>query len=135
MTGRGTCWGWGYEPDRRGLEPAIHPRTPLPLRPLAVLLCLALAGCHEYDTYNRPGVWHPDDANVANIAAMASRPADLIRGHGAGESDGRAAVGAIDRLWPDSLPTATGPTGSPTGPTAGKGFAAPLGTGAKSGTP
>ena len=105
------------------------------LRSLALLLCLALAGCHEYDTYNRPGVWHPDDANVANIAAMASRPADLIRGHGAGESDGRAAVGAIDRLWPITSSGPTGGSSGPTGPTAGKGFAAPLGTGAKSGTP
>ena len=100
-------------------------------RSLALLLCFTLAGCHEYDTYNRPGVWHPDAANAANIAAMASRPEDLIRGHGAGETDGRAAVGAIDRLWPDSSPTATGPAA----PTAAKGFAAPLGTGAKSGAP
>ena len=100
-------------------------------RSLAMLLCFCLAGCHEYDTYNRPGVWHPDDANAANIAAMASRPPDLIRGHGAGETEGRAAVGAIDRLWADSPPTATGPTG----PAAGKAFAAPLGTGATSGAP
>ncbi|MGC8475579.1 MAG: hypothetical protein ACP5NP_04420 [Acetobacteraceae bacterium] len=99
------------------------------LRPLTLLLCLALGGCHEYDTYNRPGVWHPDDANAANIAAMASRPGDLIRGHGAGDSDGRAAVGAIDRLWPEAPPASSAT------PTAAKGFAKPLSAGVKAGAP
>ncbi len=101
----------------------------------AAALCLIVTGCHAYDTYRRPGVWHPDDANAVNIAAMASRPADLIRGHGPGDSDGRQAVKAISRVWWDGQAFPPTPAGSGTRPggTGAKGFATPLSGGSSGG--
>ena len=110
-----------------------------------LVICAGLAGCAATDTYSRPGTWHPDGANAANIAAMAAHPLDLARGRGLPGSDGILAVRAIDRLRDAVPPTAAGATdggatgggatggGATGGPSA---FAAPvMPTSAASGSP
>jgi len=62
------------------------------------LVLAALTGCAATDTYRRPGTWHPDGANAANIAAMAANPEDLVHGRGSPGSNGELAARAIDRL-------------------------------------
>jgi hypothetical protein len=108
------------------------------------LLCLAtLAGCAATDTYSRPGTWHPDGANAANIAAMAADPEDLRHGRGEPGSVGRLAVQAIDRRWDAATPpgatssAATGGTGPGSRPAGGpSAFAAPVAPGfGAAGTP
>ena len=51
-------------------------------RPLICLSLLALAGCAESDPYRRPGMWQPEGANAANMAAMVERKSDLVHGRG-----------------------------------------------------
>ena len=100
-----------------------------------LMICAGLAGCAATDPYSRPGTWHPDGANAANIAAMAAHPLDLARGRGRSGSDGILAVQAIDRLHDATPPTSAGPTGGSAtgGPSA---FAAPaLPASAASGSP
>lgn len=118
---------------------------PMVRRPLrragGLLLCLgALAGCAGTDTYRRPGTWHPDGANAANIAAMAANPGDLLRGRGSPGSDGPLAARAIDRLWDVPQPGTGGASAG--GPSAGaqptggpSGFATPLSASGPSGSP
>ena len=67
---------------------------PLPL----VLLIVGgsmLSGCSQFDTYNRPYTWHPTGANVANIAAQAAYPQDLVVGEGSDKTDAASLVPAI----------------------------------------
>ena len=96
--------------------PAASARLARPARAAAgsLLLLGSLAGCAATDTYSRPGTWHPDAANAANIAAMAANPEDLVHGRGSPGSDGTLAVGAIDRLWDAAQPSPAG-TGGPAG--------------------
>ncbi len=95
--------GGGEAPGRRPAS-GVAGRTPARLGRLlghlagCLPVLLALAGCAATDTYHRPGTWHPDAANAANIAAMAARPEDLLRGRGSPGSDGALAVQALVRF-------------------------------------
>ncbi len=100
------------------------------------LMLAALTGCAATDTYRRPGTWHPDGANAANIAAMAENPEDLVHGRGSPGSNGALAAQAIDRL--SETKSGTQGTGKGSG---GKGaggtarFATPLTAGTGTGSP
>jgi type IV pilus biogenesis protein CpaD/CtpE len=84
-----------------------------------MLLLGSLAGCAATDTYSRPGTWHPDAANAANIAAMAANPEDLLHGRGSHGSDATLAVGAIERVWNAAQPNPADPGGGTGGGTGG----------------
>ena len=118
--------------------PCITHRRPLGRAAGLLLALLALGGCAATDTYSRPGTWHPDGANAANLAAMAANPADLLHGRGRGGSDGALAAAAIERLW-DGPPPATGGTGGTAGGAQANGgtsaFAKPLPASGPSGSP
>lgn len=72
-----------------------------------------VAGCAESDPYRRAGMWHPSGANAANIAAMASRPADLVRGRDTAHANGQEAVSAVQRMRDADLTVGASPTGAP----------------------
>ena len=87
---------------------------------LAVLPVLLLAACETDVPVGVMEGWHMTGANAANLAAMAARPRDLVRGRGgpapSGLGDARHAVIGIDRVWqdqPKALPDASngGPKG------------------------
>ncbi len=72
------------------------------LAPCALaLLAGGLAGCASTDPLTRQGVWRPNYANDADLRAMVSQPADLLRGQGAAGSSGQQAATAIDHLRED----------------------------------
>lgn len=60
-----------------------------------------LAGCSSLEPYRRPYAWHPAGANQANLAAMVADPHDLARGRSDQETDGQAAVLAIEHVRED----------------------------------
>ncbi|MBV8912810.1 MAG: hypothetical protein JOZ05_07215 [Acetobacteraceae bacterium] len=60
-----------------------------------------LAGCAETDPYRRPGMWQPEGANAANLAAMVELPSDLVRGRSDRTALTRESQGAVERLWED----------------------------------
>lgn len=62
---------------------------------------LLVAGCAEGYLYRRQGMWQPEGANAANLAAMVQRPADLLRGRGDPVAERREAADAVKRLWED----------------------------------
>jgi hypothetical protein len=101
------------------------PRTPLaPLR--CACLVLLLAGCNEFDPYNRAGMWQPSGANAINVAVMVQNPSDLLRGRGTAGSPGIQAGPAVARLWdgksvalPSTSSEATGAGQGRAGATAG----------------
>jgi len=66
------------------------------LKRLIVLLTLGLAGCG--DPFERPGTWHLEGVNDANLRAMVADPHDLEEGVSEPGSDGRLAAGAVARL-------------------------------------
>jgi hypothetical protein len=70
---------------------------------LALPLLLASAGCEIFDPYSREGSWRPTGANEQNLATMAARPAERVRGTGAEGAMGATAAGAIDRLRADRV--------------------------------
>jgi uncharacterized membrane protein YgcG len=73
-----------------------------PILPLVLATSLALAACdHHTDSIARLNRIPFGGANDANIAAMAERPADLMRGRGQGPVDGTTAEGPIHRLLTD----------------------------------
>ena len=79
----------------------------------AVLLAL-LSGCAGPDPYDFPQTWRPTGANDANLAVMATRPADLARGRGTGPADAQVAAAAVDRLrsgHPKAIDTSSGSSG------------------------
>ena len=87
-------------------------------------LLLTLAGCEWFDPYQREGVWRPVGANQANIAAMVSKPNDLIAGHDDGRTDANPQLIAIGRVSldvPKSLPSAGGGGGGGGGSSGGSG--------------
>lgn len=59
---------------------------------------LLMAGC-EAGPYRRADTWHPTRANAGNIAAMATRLGDLIRGRSGTRTDARQSAEAVDRVW------------------------------------
>ena len=71
------------------------------IRQLLVLVAALVAGCAEADPYRREGMWQPEGANQANIAAMVQRPADLRHGRSDSIRETRRAVDAVERLWSD----------------------------------
>jgi hypothetical protein len=72
---------------------------PIPLT-MSVMLVVCAAGCTNYvGPYDRTDVWHPTGSNAGNLAAMAVRPTDLIRGKNGQQGDARQAATAIDHVW------------------------------------
>lgn len=71
------------------------------LPPVAACLCLVCVGCSAADPYDRPGMWQPEGDNASNIAAMAERPFDLIRGRGESTPQIFEGRDAVQRLWQD----------------------------------
>lgn len=70
--------------------------------PARIALCAApllLAGCMSREPYHRTDVWQPTGANIANIAAMAADPHDLIRGRGVTEHSAKAPELAVEKTW------------------------------------
>ena len=65
----------------------------------AALSLLALAGCDQIDPLTRPYMWHPDDVNAQNIAAMAANPADLTHGRDSRRRRVLMESDAVDHLW------------------------------------
>ena len=53
------------------------------IRLLPLLLLAVTAGCSAFDPYRREGTWRPNGANEQNLAVMAVRPAERVRGTGA----------------------------------------------------
>ena len=84
-----------------------HTSAPRRRRPVwgAMLGLLALSGCAATDPFQRPGAWRPEGVNQANTAAMVARPADLLRGRGAGGTDSPLATAAVTRLWEGTPPS------------------------------
>lgn len=70
-------------------------------RQLIALLAAFVAGCAEADPYRRHGMWQPEGANSANIAAMVQNPADLLRGRAERSAETHRAADAVERLWSD----------------------------------
>jgi hypothetical protein len=72
---------------------------------LALLLPLlaTAAGCQALDPYRREGSWRPHGANEQNLAVMAVRPAERVRGTGAEGAAGFTAAAAIERLRTDRV--------------------------------
>lgn len=72
-----------------------------------VLLSLPLlaASCAAIDPYTRPGVWRPVGANESNLAVMAVRPAERVRGSAEAGVAGLAASTAVERLRTDRVRT------------------------------
>ena len=66
----------------------------------ALPLLAATAGC---DPYKRAGAWRPSAVNEQNLATMAVRPAERVRGTGAEGATGFTAAGAIERLRADRV--------------------------------
>jgi type IV pilus biogenesis protein CpaD/CtpE len=66
---------------------------------VAAALILLLSGCAAVDPYRRPGMWQPEGANAANMAAMVERPFDLLRGRKDRTARTHHARDAVERLW------------------------------------
>jgi type IV pilus biogenesis protein CpaD/CtpE len=77
-------------------------------RDLAWLALALLAACAETDPYRRSGMWQPEGANAANIAAMVERPSDLVGGRNDRAPETRQARDAVERLWEDRQRTLRG---------------------------
>jgi hypothetical protein len=73
------------------------------IRLLPLLLLAVTAGCSAFDPYRREGTWRPNGANEQNLAVMAVRPAERVRGTGAEGAQGFTAADAITRLRTDRL--------------------------------
>ena len=69
------------------------------MKTLLLALPLLLAACG--DPYQRPGTWHAEGVNDANLRAQASDKSDFIRGHGDPGSNGTLDAAAVDRLQQD----------------------------------
>lgn len=87
---------------------------------------IALAGCdasnNYLDPYQKPYVWHPTGAPMANVAAQLADPRDMIMGHGITAADAKQTGTAIDRVWQDrGKPIASSGSGASPGASAGTG--------------
>ena len=91
----------------------------------------AISGCARLDTYNRPYTWHPTGANLANIAAQAAHPGDLVLGHGDDRADAAELVPAIQQVDGGASGATAGGGGNAA---AAGGGAAPGGAGSGSGS-
>jgi hypothetical protein len=63
---------------------------------------MALAGCSQFDPYQRTGTWHENNAVNQNIAVELQNPSDMIRGQSSPTLTGRIALGAISKIGKDS---------------------------------
>jgi hypothetical protein len=74
------------------------------LNPVLLLPLLATAAaCDAIDPYRREGVWRPAGVNEQNLAVMAARPEERVRGTGAEGAIGFIAAGAVERLRADKV--------------------------------
>ena len=65
---------------------------------LPTLVLLGLTGCQQLDPLTRPYSWQPSNVNASNIATMAVRPADLMRGrHASARRPAREPSAAAER--------------------------------------
>jgi hypothetical protein len=60
-----------------------------------IVLCTALAGCTQFEPFQREGTWHQNDAPMHNIAAELVNPQDLYRGTSDPVMTGMFATNAI----------------------------------------
>ncbi len=71
---------------------------------MAIKLCLlastlALSACAGMDEpFERPGTWHLDYANDANLRVMVADPSDLLHGKSNGLALGDTSAAAVRRL-------------------------------------
>jgi len=70
-------------------------------RRLPLTLLVLLSGCT--DPMDRPGTWHAQDNNTANLAAGVVNKPDLLRGEAEDGADGQLAAAAIARLRADKV--------------------------------
>ncbi len=66
--------------------------------PALIGATLALAGCTQFDPYQRTGTWHANNAINHNIAVELQNPSDMIRGESHPVITGGIAVGAISGI-------------------------------------
>jgi type IV pilus biogenesis protein CpaD/CtpE len=62
------------------------------------VLCAGLAGCTQFEPFQRQGAWHQNDAPMHNIAAELANPRDLYRGTGDPVLTGTFATSAIGSI-------------------------------------
>ena len=93
---------------------------------LPALVLLGLTGCQQLDPLTRPYSWQPSNVNASNIAVMAVRPADLMRGrHASARRPAREPSAAAERaLSGKTLPFLGGGGGGGGGGAASGGGAA-----------
>jgi hypothetical protein len=63
---------------------------------------LALAGCSQFDPYQRTGTWHENNAINHNIAVELQNPSDMVHGQSSPALTGTIALGAISKIEKDS---------------------------------
>jgi hypothetical protein len=89
----------------------------------------SLAGCTQFEPFQRQGTWHQNDAPMQNIAIELADPHDLYRGRGDAAMTGQMAQSAIDGS-PAALAAGAGgsvagaATGAATGSSSGSGGSA-----------
>jgi hypothetical protein len=69
-----------------------------------VISVVGVGGCGAgsyLDPYQKPYIWHPTGAPIANIAAQLVDPRDLVTGRGTTEGDVTEATLAIDHVRQD----------------------------------
>ncbi len=104
----------------------------LPPRLSLVVLCAGLAGCTQFEPFQRQGTWHQNDAPMHNIAAELANPQDLYRGTGNPVLTGTFATSAIGSIADGGAAGATTPAGA-TSSGLGNSSAASSGSGAAGG--
>jgi type IV pilus biogenesis protein CpaD/CtpE len=62
------------------------------------VLCAGLAGCTQFEPFQRQGTWHQNDAPMHNIAAELANPEDLYHGTGGPVLTGTFATSAIGSI-------------------------------------
>jgi type IV pilus biogenesis protein CpaD/CtpE len=77
---------------------------------LVLLAAFSASGCAQVfgaatDPQLRSGLWRPNHANHADLAAQVQDPADLTHGSSSAGSDGELAASAVSRLRSDSTKT------------------------------
>jgi len=97
--------------------------------PALIGATLALAGCTQFDPYQRTGTWHTNNAINHNIAVELQNPSDMIRGESTPVITGGIAVKAISTII--KKPGGSGAAGAGAGAGgAGAGGASGAGAGA-----
>lgn len=69
-----------------------------------LLLLATLAGCtYHDDPFARPGTWHVENVNDANLAAMVKDKSQLVAGIGDDASPAALSAQAVHRLLTDHV--------------------------------